>query len=84
MVSLHLLAPGAVLIAERIMPAVPLLFTFGFFLSVLTRIVPCVGYSLLELKPCERRSLGMDEFVVLVAETSVTSYFVLSNLLTVF
>ena len=38
-------------------------------------------YSQLELKPCEHRSLGMDEFVVLVAETCVTSYFVLSNLL---
>ena len=41
-------------------------------------------YSQLELKPCEHRSLDMDEFVVLVAETCVTSYFVLSNLMTVF
>ena len=41
-------------------------------------------YSQLELKPCEHRSLDMDEFVVLVAETCVTSHFVLSNHTTVF
>ena len=41
-------------------------------------------YSQLELKPCEHRSLGMDEFVALVAETSVTSNSVLSNHTTVF
>ena len=41
-------------------------------------------YSQLELKPCEHRSLDMDEFVVLVAETCVMSYFVLSNHTTAF
>ena len=41
-------------------------------------------YSQLELKPCVHRSLDMDEFVVLVAETCVMSYFVLSNRTTVF
>ena len=47
-VSLHLLVPGAVLIAERIVvirvPCQWFLFSLrSNFLSVLTRIVPCVG-----------------------------------------
>ena len=47
-VSLHLLVPGAVLIAERIavirVPCRRFLFSLhSDFLSVLTRIVPCVG-----------------------------------------
>ena len=55
-VSLHLLALGAVLIAERIVvirvPCWRFLFSLrSDFLSVLTRIVPCVGglYALLVL-----------------------------------
>ena len=71
----------------------------SFHLTAIVRIFVCahtyralcgwtfrsLGTPRLELKPCEHRSLGMDEFVVLaVAETCVTSYSVLSNHTTVF
>ena len=123
MASLHLLALGAVLIAERIVvirvPYWRFLFSYRSDFHLCSHVSCLVSltiqavlgndpftqksfrsmdgeilknswvdftlsrYSQLELKPCEHRSLDMDEFVVLVAETCVVSCFVLSNHTTV-